>query len=177
MAVVNLRAREVVALEEVLKATDDARQFTRAQALLWLDAGESVEEVAERLGVTRQAVYKWGVRFSVRSALDCAGRVADGPRSGRPRTALGIIDPLLEQVLTTDPRDRGYGATVWTAALLQDYLAQEYQCTVSAKSIQRALARVRVAWKRPRHQLALRAWYWRQAKGGLNVALGSAHER
>ena len=109
MAVVNLRAREVVALEEVLRATDDARQFTRAQALLWLDAGESVEEVAERLGVTRQAVYKWGVRFSARSALDCAGRVADGPRSGRPRTALGIIEPLLEQVLATDPGTVGMG--------------------------------------------------------------------
>ena len=143
MAVVNLRAREVVALEGLLRATDDARQFTRAQALLWLDAGESVEEVAERLGVTRQAVYQWGVRFSARTALDCALRVADGPRSGRPRTALEIIDPLLEQVIESDPRDRGYRATVWTASLLQDYLAQEYQCTVSTKSIQRALARLR----------------------------------
>jgi hypothetical protein len=60
MAVVNLRAKEVGKLGELLTVTDDVRQLTRAQALLWLDAGDSVEEVAERLGVTRQAVYNWG---------------------------------------------------------------------------------------------------------------------
>lgn len=177
MAVVNLRAKEVGKLGELLTVTDDVRQLTRAQALLWLDAGDSVEEVAERLGVTRQAVYNWGARFTARTAVGGESRVADGARSGRPRTAFGIIEPLLEQGIETDPRERGYRATLWTAPLLQHYLVQEHQRPGSTKSIQRALARLRMTWKRPRHHLALRARYWRQAKGGLNAAFGSAHER
>lgn len=56
MAGVKLKAGEVVQLEEVLRTAADARQLQRAQALLWLDEGESVEEVAGRLHVTPQRV-------------------------------------------------------------------------------------------------------------------------
>ena len=73
--------------------------FCRANALLWLDAGESAEEVAERLRVSRQTVYNWAIRFQRRGELDISARVADGPRRGRPRTAHGIIDPLLALIL------------------------------------------------------------------------------
>ena len=48
----------------------------------------------------------------------------DAPRSGRPPTALGIIDPLIEAVIEADPRDYGYHATGWTAPLLQRYLEE-----------------------------------------------------
>jgi transposase len=177
MAVVNRRAKEVGKLGELLTVTEDVRHLTRAQALLWLDAGDRVEEGAERLGVTRQAVDNWGARFTARTAVGWESRVADGPRSGRPRTAFGSIAPLLEQGIETDPRARGYRATLWTAPLLQHYLAQEPQRPVSTKSIQRALARLRMTWQRPRHHLALRARDWSQAQGGLTAAFGSAHER
>jgi transposase len=166
MAVVSLSVKEVMRLEELLTANKDARQLHRAQALLWLDEGGSVEEVADRLQVARQTVYNWVARFAAGRALGGELRVADGPRSGRPRTALEIMAPLIEQVIDADPRDLGYQSTVWTAALLQHYFEQEYQCTVSTKSIHRALTRLRIVWKRPRHQLALQAPYWRQAKGG-----------
>src|SRR5262249_48898679 len=105
------------------------------------------------------------------------GRVAAGPRRGRPRTALEIIDPLSDEVLDTDPRKLGYHSTIWTAALWQHYLARAGRGEDSTKSISRALLLLRIVWKRPRHQLAVRAPYWRQAKGGSNVACGHGSAR
>ena len=177
MAVVKLKAREVVKLEELLRTATDPRQLKRAQALLWLDEGNNVEEVADHLQVTQQTIYNWIVRFGARAEQGIEGRVADGSRSGRPRTALEIIDPMIDAVIDTDPRTLGYHSTIWTAALLQHYLAQVWQLEVSTKSISRALARLQLVWKRPRHQLALRAPYWRQAKGGSNVACGRGSAR
>jgi hypothetical protein len=49
MALINLKMKEVAQLEKLVTAASDAWQILRAQALLWLDEGESVEEVAERL--------------------------------------------------------------------------------------------------------------------------------
>lgn len=177
MTVVKLMAKEVVQLEELLLTATDARQLTRAQALLWLAEGESIEEVADHLQVAQQTVYNWITRFVARSERGIVGRVADGPRSGRPRTALEIIDPLIDEVIDTDPRELGYNSTIWTATLLQHYLAKAWQRKVSTKSVSRALVRLRIRWKRPRHQLALRDPYWRQAKGGSGAGCGNRSAR
>ena len=44
--------------------------------------------------------------------------------------------------------------------------AEELGIEVSRKSVGLAIARLRIRWKRPRHQLALRPETWRQSKGG-----------
>lgn len=174
MTLINLKPKEAALLEQLSKTTADARTSQRAQALLWLDEGDSVEEVAERLWASRQTIYNWVTRFSVNAALPLLERLSDAVRSGRPPTALAIIDPLIELVIDLDPRLLDYNSTVWTADLLQQYLAEQHQTAVSTKSVQRALARLDLTWKRPRHVLARRALYWRQAKGASNVASGHA---
>lgn len=166
MALVKLNSKAAAHLEKLLRGAQDARSLKRVQALLWLNDGESVEEVADRLRVARQTVYNWGARFVTRTDLTLELRVRDGARCGRPRTALEIIDPLIAQVFDQDPRELGYRSTIWTAMLLQTHLAEEHQINVSTKSISRALARLQIRWKRPRHTLALRDGHWRQAKGG-----------
>jgi transposase len=104
-------------------------------------------------------------------------RLADGARSGRPRTAYGVIDPLIAPVIEEDPRELGYRATVWTAPLLQQYLEEVYQIAVGHHSVSLAIGRLRLRWKRPRHHLTRRASTWRQAKGGSSMGLGSASAR
>jgi transposase len=79
---------------------------------------------------------------------------------------LGIIDPLIAEVIDQDPRTLGYHSTVWTAPLLREYLEQVHGIAVSQKSVSLAIERWRMRWKRPRHQLALRPEHWRQSKGG-----------
>ncbi len=153
-------------LQELIVHASDARIVRRAYALLWSDEGEALPVIAKRLGVSRQTIYNWVARFQARAGTDLTTRLADGGRSGRPKTASGVIDPLLEAIWETDPRTLGYRATVWTAPLLVHYLAHTQHVVVSCQSVRLALARLRLRWKRPRHTLALRPDHWRQAKGG-----------
>jgi transposase len=166
MAPVILSTRQRIALEDFMLHTPSAKERCRAQAVLWLAEGETVERVAELLHVSRQTVYNWVERLEQRRGLDLRSRVADAPREGRPPTALGIIDPLIAEVIDLDPRDLGYHSTVWTAPLLREYLEQVHGVAVSRKSVSLAIARLGMRWKRPRHQLARRPEHWRQAKGG-----------
>jgi transposase len=144
----------------------DAIVTQRAQALLGLHEGRAAAEVAGFLRVSRQTVYNWVQAFRDRTGLDVLQRLRDAPRGGRPATALGIIDPLIAAVITDDPRDYGYPATVWTAPLLRRYLDEVHALRTSRKSVSRALRRLGLRWKRPRHCLARRSPTWRQAKGG-----------
>lgn len=164
-----LSQKERGSLEQVVRNTADARSLRRTQALLWLDGGESATEVADWLCVSRSVIYKWVSQFQDRSELDTWARISDGARSGRPRTAHGIIDPLIDEIIDLDPRDLGYRSTVWTAPLLWQYLVEFHQIRVSIQSVRLAIKRLGICWKRPRHVLSQRSETWRQAKGGSNA--------
>jgi transposase len=172
-----LTARERTMIEAMTMYLGDATALRRAQALRWRDEGESIADVSERLGVSPRTVCYWQAHFRERSALALAVRLQDGDRSGRPRTVTGRIESLIEAVLDQDPRERGYRSTVWTAPLLRQYLEDGHGLSVSRQSVSLALVRLRIRWKRPRHQLALRTPTWRQAKGGLNAGSGREHRR
>jgi transposase len=173
MTLLTLTNRECSALHDFILQAPTAQELRRAQALLWLGTGDSVDEVAEHLQISPRTVYNWVHRFQQRADLDLRQRLADAPRSGRPPVALGIIDPLLAEVIDQDPRTLGYGSTVWTALLLQHYLRDVHDITVSRKSVSRAIDRLALRWKRPRHALANRPDTWRQAKGGSNTGFCS----
>ena len=166
MAPLILSPRPRLELEYFVSHTSVAKERCRAQALLWLDEGESAEQAAELLHVGRRTVYDWVDRFHDRGEFDLRQRLADAPRPGRPRVEGGGIDPRIVQVIDTDPRDLGYHSTVWTGPLLVRYLRDHRAIEVSRKTVSRAIARLGIRWKRPRYQLALRAETWRQAKGG-----------
>ena len=93
------------------------------------------------------------------------GPLARLPPQRPAPTALGVIDAVIED----DPRDYGYRATVWTAPLLRRYLEVAHGICTSRKSVGRAIARLGIRWKRPRHRLGLRPETWRQAKGGSSA--------
>ena len=161
----------------VAHATHDPRQLHRAQALLWLQEGDPVDEVATPLFGTPRTVCRWRSRFHARQALALPERLADGPRRGRPKTVSGLLETLLSEVSDGDPRPWGYHSTVWTAPLLRPYLPEVQHCKASRRSVGLALARLGIAWKRPRYDLSRRAPTWRQAKGGSNGASQAARGR
>jgi transposase len=152
-------------LQCLVRVTRDAHLLRRGQALLWRAEGERASVIAERLGVSRQTVHNWVTRFAARDG-SATTRLADAERSGRPASAQGTIDPVIAELIDTDPRGFGYAATAWTAPLLQKHLAAQHQTMVSIISVRRAIHRLRRRWKRPRYRLALRPATWRQAKGG-----------
>jgi transposase len=170
MSAFRLRSWERRQLLNLLGHPQGAKQLRRAQALLWLHEGQPVLRVAELLRVGPRTVYNWAHAFRERTDLGPPARLLDAPRSGRPPTASGIIDPLIDVVIDNDPRDYGYRATVWTAPLLQRYLEEAHAIETSRKSVSRALARLGIRWKHPRHRLGLRPDTWRQAKGASKPA-------
>lgn len=174
MTYFTLQPKEHAALGKLINRIDNPSELRRAYALLWLADGDPVDEIARHLGLSRQTVYNWAGRFHARRDFDLEHRLADAQRCGRPRTAYGIIDPLIEEVIDSDPRDFGYRSTIWTAALLAQYLGDIHGIDVSSKSVSRAIDRLNIRWKRPRYRLALRSRTWRQAKGGSNA--GSKNE-
>jgi transposase len=170
-----LNSKERSELDRLTRSAADSRALRRAQALQGLDEEESVAEIAERLQVSRQTVYNWAARVQARDGREFLARLVDAPRSGRPPTVQGIIEPLLDAVIAEDPRAFGYQATVWTAPLLRQYLEEVYQIEASRQSVSLALARLRVRWKRPRYTAARQSPTWRQAKGGSNAGCATGN--
>jgi transposase len=166
MTLLNLGARRRSDLEYLITHSPLTQERCRAQVLPRLDQGEPVGSIAESLRVSRQTISNGARRFQGRSGLDLRERLADAPRPGRPRTDHGVVDPLIAQVIGTDPRELGYQSTVWTAPLLKEYLLDHHEIEISRKTVSRAIARLEIRWKRPRHELALRPEHWRQSKGG-----------
>jgi len=153
-------------LQSFLRHAPSGRECCRAQALLWLHDGEPLRNIVAHLQVRRQTLYNWVHRFQAQEHVPIRERLRDAPRSGRPPTALGLVDELLVQVIDKDPREYGYGSTIWTCRLLQYYLRVVHHMDVSRKSVSRAISRLGLRWKRPRYVLANRSPTWRQAKGG-----------
>ncbi len=152
-------------LEEVLAHPKGSRQLKRTQALLWVDEGESISRVAQRLRVTRQSIYNWIDYINQRKGL-ISKRLEDANRSGRPRTKSEIVDEVVPQLLETNPAEAGYRATGWTNRVLCDYIYRHYHIRVSHQTIREAIKRAGYRWKRPRYVLSNRPKRWRQAKGG-----------
>jgi transposase len=166
MARLSLSRRQRGELEHIASRAPLAKERSRARALLWLAEGSDVVDVAELLDVSRQTIYNWLSRFQGRADSDLRARLLDAPRLGRPRAAGGTVDELIAAVIDGDPRPLGYHATVWTAPLLSQYLRDHHGIEVSDKTVSRAIDRLGIIWKRPRHELALRPKTWRQSKGG-----------
>jgi transposase len=169
-----LSPRERSELEYLASHEPLAKPRCRAQALLWLDEGATVEQIADLLRVSRRTVYYWVERFQDRNQLDFRQRLDDAPRPGRPRTADHGVDPWIAEIMDTDPRILGYHQTVWTAPLLVRYLRDHHEVEVARTTVSRAIARLGIRWKRPRHQLSRRPDTWRQSKGGSNAAWETA---
>jgi hypothetical protein len=138
-------------LLEVAPSTHAPRPRHRAQVLLWLHGGDTVDEVAPCLCGTPRTVFRWRRRLHARQALALPERLADGPRSGRPPTVSGMSDTLRSTVSDGDPRPWGDHATVGPAPVLHHYLHDGHRCQAAPT--------------------------WRQAQGGAHGAARAARGR
>ena len=139
----SLTSQERQLLEEFVARTVLSNEARRAQALLWLDAGESSQAIAERLRASRQTVYNWAARFQRRrSESDICNRLADGKRSGRPSTIALRIDPILEKILERSPRQFGYNTDKWTITLLVRHLGEVQGFVTNRANVAGALQRL-----------------------------------
>lgn len=80
----------------------------RAEIILACADGESGNSIAQRLGVSKDVVSRWRVRFS---KWGLPG-LNDEPRSGRPRTITDEqVQQVVDQVLQSKPEDASHWST------------------------------------------------------------------
>jgi transposase len=137
-------------LHRLLHETSDLNTYRRCLALLEVDAGRAVADVARSLGVTRQSVHNWIARFDEVGRTDA---LVDRYRGGRPAT-LGPDDVEgLAALLGHLPQHFGSPATNWTVPLLREHLRRATGADASEPTVRRQLRRLGYVWKRPRYVL------------------------
>jgi transposase len=147
---VTLSRRQRYQLQQQLRHTQDASLWRRTFAILEIDKGKPVAEVAEALGVTRQSVYNW-----VQTYAECFDPLAlmDAERSGRPSAWSPELQELLQTLLNESPTQWGFPAVNWTVPLVRQQLATWDGQWLSGDTIRRQLHDLGYVWKRTRYVL------------------------
>lgn len=135
-------------LEVEAREVDEAHIYRRAAALLAVDRGYPVAEVAGVLGVTRQTIYNW-----LRTYGEAGGAVNldDAPRPGRPSVWSSDLASVLEQTLRASPAEAGCPGPHWTPRLLQTRLASISGVRVSHETLRRRLRGLGYVWSKGRY--------------------------
>lgn len=109
-------------LETLLsKGTLPVKQFKRATALLELDRGKSLQDVAATLQVNYNTVAHWRDGYTMRG-LKC---LDDAARSGRPVGIDGVQRAKLTALATSDAPE---GHARWSLRLLADKAVESGIC-------------------------------------------------
>lgn len=170
MGVLGFTWRQRQKLEQIMKHPPSGRQLKRAQALVWVDEGEDISAVAQRLRISRQIVHQW-IRRAQQDAEWISHQLGDARRSGRPACKAALVDETIPGCLKSDPQARGYQVNGWTNGLLRREVQRQHQVWVCPQTMRAGIQRAGYRWKRPRYVLARRPPTWRQAKGGLKRGL------
>src|SRR4051812_13418494 len=92
----NLNAWQRRRLRRQLRATHDARLYRRTLAILEVDRGRSVRDVALSLGVEPRTIYYWIEAYTREHDPSSLG---DGERPGRPTLWTGWLDRRLRTAM------------------------------------------------------------------------------
>jgi transposase len=141
----------VAELHRLTRTDADPRVRHRADALLLLAHGRSVDQAAHDMGCCTKRIRVWRRRFLAEGRQG----LADRPRHGRPLKLDAQARAELETALAASPLDYGYPVTIWTVADLADLLGQR-GWTVSRATVSRTLAAMGYRYRRPRHDLTHR---------------------
>lgn len=137
-------------LRRLLRTTADLGAYRRTLALLQLDRGNSVTEVAVMLGVSRRTVHRWvGLYWDRPVPRSLISHHSTGRPSGWDEDARAILKATLHQ----PPDHFGSQATGWTVPLLQTHLAHWGLTDLSDATLRRQLHALGYVWKRPRYVL------------------------
>ena len=154
-------------LKKACQETKSKHLYQRAQAVLLVAQGRSLDEVAEIAGVSLRTVYNWVNRYL---AVHHVVALTDTQRTGRPLVATAITAARILQELRRNPLRLGYRATVWTVRLLAQHLTQRYRCEIHPRTLRRRMKALGLHCKRPRYFYEEKAPHRAQKKGRLSAA-------
>lgn len=100
----------------------NVRMIKRISALLLLGDNQSVETIAERLGVCKQTIYNWVHAFLLRRWASLRPRTAPG----RKAKLTAAQQQRLGALIDAGPEAAGYDTGCWNSALIQDLIWREF---------------------------------------------------
>ena len=144
------REEMILALQDEIRRSPDARYDHRLHGVLLVAEGMSCREAAKALGDSPGTVVNWVQRFEKRGF----GGLNDGERTGRP-TRLG--PKQLEKIavaLRRSPADYGLPAQLWDGPLLSAFLQKHFQVTLKVRQCQRLFRQLGFRLRKPRPEIA-----------------------
>jgi transposase len=132
-------ANALPTLETVLKQTQEARVFRRAQAVREVVAGHHVNTVSATFHLANSALRKWVQRF----AQEGPQGLLDRPRSGRPPKVTCVLEQHLNRLIDQDPLEHGSLHSQWSCRELATVLARETGVQLGRESVRSVLKKRR----------------------------------
>jgi len=132
-------AHAMTTLETVLKETQEARVFRRAQAVREVAAGHHVNAVSATFHFTNSALRKWVQRF----VNEGPQGLRDRPRPGRPRKVTCELETYLNRLVDQDPLKHGCVHSQWSCRDLVTVLAQQTGLQIGRESVRLTLKKTR----------------------------------
>jgi transposase len=150
MTLLHLTPPQRFRLRRLRDSTHDAALLRRCLALLQLDQGHAVAEVAAELGITRQSVYNWLDHYLAAPTPPALyDRRGHAQRTAWDEDLLAVLRCALEQA----PSAWGYRDLEGTVGLLQEHLARWDGRCWSDTTLRRQLHQLGYVCKRPPYVL------------------------
>jgi transposase len=144
-----LTTEQLTAVETAMHHAPQVEVRQRATAIRMLHLGHKPEMVAELLAVASSTVWNWHRRYRAQGLEG----LADRPKSGRPAKADANYVHQLTTVLDTDPRELGYGFSVWTINKVRLHLAKSTGILLSYSRMRALLRKHGFVHRQPKHDL------------------------
>lgn len=135
----HFRADALSTLATILKQTQEARVFRRAQAVHAVVAGQHVSAVSATFHLANSALRKWVQRF----AQEGPQGLRDRPRSGRPPKITCELEQQLNRLVDQDPLEHGSVYSQWSCRELATVLAQQTGVQLGRESVRGVLKKTR----------------------------------
>jgi transposase len=135
-----LNEEEKAFLETGSRSRSDLRLRDRSRTILWFHEGVAAQEIAHRLGITREAVYERRYRWNEKGLPS----LQDAPRRGVPSK---LSEDMLAELKRWSTEE------ALNARELLSRIQEKYGIQVHLSTIKRACERMGLVWKRTRHSL------------------------
>jgi transposase len=139
----------VLALQDEIRRSDEARYDHRLHAVLLVAQGQSCHSVAKSLGDSPRSVQYWTKRFELRGF---AGLQASS-KPGRPRALDSKQLIEVEKAIRKSPRDCGLNVNLWDGKTLSEWIQKKFKISIGVRQCQRLFRQFGFRLRKPRPML------------------------
>lgn len=117
----------------------------RSRAVLAVERGQPLGQVAQAYDVNRTTLFRWVQRFTMRGVSGLERRVG----SGRPRLLAAFDMEAVNDIVLEPASLFGFETDLWTVGRLRQVIRERYGVTVSADTIWRRLRDAGFTYQKP----------------------------